>query len=316
MTTTTDAITTVPAWVDREAYPFTPRAIDLPEGRLSYLDEGRGPPLLLVHGTPTWSFEYRHLVKALARTHRCIAPDNLGFGLSQRPRDFAYTPEAHAQVLAGFVDRLGLDRFTLVAHDFGGPFSLPLALARPDRLAGLVLFNTWMWSLEDDRDMRKKARLAGGALGRFLYRRLNFSLRVLTPHAYGDRRKLTPAIHRQYLAPFPDADSRERVLWALARSLLGSSAHYQALWQRREALAEVPALLLWGMRDRALTPALLARWRQALPRARVIELAEAGHWPHEEAPAEVVERMAEFLAGGQERPIAGRSTAARSTPPA
>jgi haloalkane dehalogenase len=293
---------TIPDWVDRHAYPFTAHFLQLPEGRLHYVDEGTGPPVLFVHGTPTWSFEYRHLIRALSATHRCIAPDHLGFGLSQRPPGFDYTPEAHARVLAAFVDQLGLDRFTLVVHDFGGPIGLPLAL--DGRAERLVVLNSWMWPFDQDPGLAKKARLAGGKLGRFLYRRLNFSLRVLTPHAYGDRRKLTPAIHRQYLAPFPDADSRERVLWALARALLGSRDFYQGLWQRRARLAEVPALLIWGLGDRALPPALLERWRQALPHAEVETLADAGHWPHEEQPGRVAAWMAHFL-GGEEK--GGRS---------
>jgi haloalkane dehalogenase len=291
------ALASTPDWLDRQAYPFTPRQLELPEGRVSYVDQGRGPPILFVHGTPTWSFEYRHLIQALSRTHRCIAPDHLGFGLSQRPRDFPYTPEAHARVLAQFVQRLGLQSFTLVAHDFGGPIALPLALEQAGRVQRLVLLNTWMWSFADDPSMLRKARLAGGALGRWLYRRLNFSLRVLTPHAYGDGRKLTAAIHRQYLALFPDADSRERVLWTLARALTESSAYYDRLWQRRERLSAIPTLILWGMRDRAFPPAMLTRWRQAAPHARVVELAEAGHWPHEESPAEVARALADFLVG-------------------
>jgi pimeloyl-ACP methyl ester carboxylesterase len=291
----TTASPPAPAWLDRHAYPFTPRRMTLSAGTVSYLDEGRGEPILFVHGTPTWSFEYRHLIRALAPTHRCIAPDHLGFGLSDRPADFPYTPEAHATVLAELVERLSLDRFTLVVHDFGGPIGLPLALERPERIRGLVLLNTWMWSFAGDADMTRKARVAGGGLGRFLYRRFNFSLKTLTPHAYGDRRKLTPAIHGQYLAPFPDADGRGRVLWQLARSLLGSSDFYDSLWQRRERLAALPALILWGMRDSAFRPHLLERWRTALPRARVVELAEAGHWPHEEAPEEVVRQMEALL---------------------
>lgn len=284
-----------PPWLDRAAYPFTPRTLRLTDGAVSYVDEGRGDPILFVHGTPTWSFEYRHLIRALSATHRCIAIDHLGFGLSERPADFAYTPEAHARVLAEFVDRLGLDRFTLVAHDYGGPIALPLVLARPERVRGLVLLNSWMWSFADDTDLRRKARLAGGAIGRFLYRRLNFSLRSLMPGSYGDRAKLTPEIHRQYLAPFADRDGRGRVLWTLARALLGSSAHFDSIWQRRDRLSQVPALVLWGMRDRALPPSMLARWREALPQAQVIELEAVGHWPHEETPAEVIAKLEAFL---------------------
>ena len=286
----------VPAWLDRAGYPFTSRSLDLPAGRLHYVDEGAGAPLLFVHGTPTWSYEWRHLIGALAPGWRCVAPDLLGFGLSERPRDFPYTPEAHAEVLAAFVARLGLDRITLIVHDYGGPIGLPLALDGSARVRRLVLLNTWMWPLDDDPDLARKARLAAGPLGRLLYRRCNASLRLLMPHAYGDRRKLTPAIHRQYLAPFSVPDDRERVLWALARALLGSSAHYAGLWARRERLQGRPALLVWGLRDPAFGPAYLARWTALLgPAAEARPLPGAGHWPHEEEPEAVRAALRRFL---------------------
>ena len=284
----------VPAWVDREAYPFAHRWAELPGGhRMHYVDEGAGEPIVLVHGTPTWSFEWRHLVRGLSGTHRCIAPDLLGFGLSDRPRDFAYSPEEHAEALRAFVDALGLHDFTLVVHDYGGPIALPLAL--DGRVRRLVLLNTWMWSFAGDRDMERKGRIAGGRLGRWLYRHLNFSLRVLVPHAYGDRRKLTPAIHRQYLAPFPDAWSRGAVLWPLAHALLGSSAYYDSLWRRRQALCGLPVLIVWGLRDPAFQPNQLEKWKAMLSDARVVGLPEAGHWPQEEAPDEVLAAIREFL---------------------
>lgn len=285
----------VPAWLDRQAYPFAHHWARLSGGaRMHYVDEGTGDPILFVHGTPTWSFEWRHLVRALSATHRCIAPDLLGFGLSERPKDFPYTPEAHAAVLAELVERLDLRDYTLVVHDFGGPIALPLALVERARVRRLVVLNSWMWSFADDPDMARKARIAGGAFGRFLYRRLNLSLRVLAPSAYGDRRKLTPEIHRQYLAPFPDAWSRGAVLWPLAHALLGSSAHYEGLWARRARLRDIPALVLWGTRDSAFRPDMLRRWRDALPHASVVELP-VGHWPHEEAPEEVLAAVRSFL---------------------
>ena len=288
----------VPAWVDTGAYPFTPRRVTLAEGRMHYVDEGAGETLLFVHGTPTWSFEWRHLIRALAPRWRCIAPDHLGFGLSDRPRDADYGPEAHARRLGEFARRLALDEIdegiTLVVHDYGGPIALPLALDGIVRVKRLVVLNSWMWSFEDDRDMVTKARIAGGRLGRFLYRHLNFSLKVIVPSAFADRRTLTPALHRQYLAPFPDAWSRGAVLWPLARAILGSSAHYASLWARRERLRSVPALIVWGTRDPAFRMHQLARWREALPAARVVELP-VGHWPQEEAPDAVAGALRAFL---------------------
>jgi haloalkane dehalogenase len=263
---------------------------------MHYVDEGAGKVILFVHGTPTWSYEWRHLIRALAPRWRCIAPDLLGFGLSDRPAGFAYTPDAHAAVLAAFVERLGLDRFTLVVHDYGGPIGLPLCLDRPERVRRLVLLNTWMWPLDDDPEIRRTARLATSATGRFLYRWCNASLRLIMPYAYGDWRKLTRAIHRQYLAPFPTPDDRERVLWALARALLGSRAYYADLWRRRERLRGRPALVLWGLRDPAFRPRHLARWTALFGHeARVVRLPGAGHWPHEEEPEAVRQELLAFL---------------------
>jgi haloalkane dehalogenase len=281
-----------PPWLDRQAWPWATRSIDLPEGRIHYVDEGTGAPMVLVHGTPTWSFEWRHVIAALAGHGRTLALDHLGFGLSERPAAAGYRPEDHARRFAAWLGRVVPDEsIHLVVHDFGGPIALDWALRHVDRLRSVTVLNSWMWSFDDDRAMRRRARLIDSAVGRFLYRRLNASLRLIMPSAYGDRRKLTPDIHRQYLAVFPDAESRERVLFALARSLLGSSDFFDALWQRRDRLARVPIELVWGMRDSAFPPYILQRWQRAMPHAHTTAIAGAGHWPHEEEPAAVVEAL-------------------------
>jgi haloalkane dehalogenase len=151
-----------------------------------------------------------------------------------------------------------------------------------------------MWSFAGDAAMERAGKIAGSALGRFLYRWANLSQRVIMPSAYGDRAKLTSAIHRQYLSVFPDRWSRDAVLWTLARALIGSSAYYERLWSQRERLRELPVLIVWGTRDSAFKPHLLARWRDAVPHAQVTELP-VGHWPHEEDPEGVIAAMREFL---------------------
>ena len=267
--------------------------VALRHGRMHYIDEGTGPVILFVHGTPTNSYEYRHLVAALSSTYRCIAPDHLGFGKSDRPRTFAYTPEAHAENLREFVDALGLDRFTLVVHDFGGPIGLPLALS--GRAERVVIMNTWAWPLDDDPKMARGARFIGGGVGRFLYRYANASLRLIMPSAYGDKRKLTKEIHRRYRDVFRDRDARVLVLHALAKSLLASRAHYQSLLDRIDTLKQMPVLIVWGMKDSAFPPYQLERWRALLPQAGIVQIAGAGHWPHEEEPDAVARALQGFL---------------------
>lgn len=291
-----DATGAYPDWLDRSAYPFTYRSIVLRPGRVHYVDEGQGLPILFVHGTPTWSFEYRHLIRTLSARYRCIAPDHLGFGLSERPPSFAYSPEGHAAVLAEFVQALELQHLILVVHDFGGPIGLPLALDASERVDRVVLLNTWMWPFDDDPGMLRRARLAGGGFGEWMYRHLNFSLKVLMPSAYGRRSALTSRIHRQYLEVFRDKDARVRVLHALARALIGSRDFYQSLWQQVGHLRNKPTLVVWGMKDSAFRPRQLDRWMAALPQATVVRLDNAGHWPHEEEPEAVLRAIESFLA--------------------
>jgi haloalkane dehalogenase len=283
-------------WPDRQTWPWAARWVGLAEGRLHYVREGAGPRVVLVHGTPTWSYEWRHVIRALSATHEVVAMDHLGFGRSDRPAAADYSPEAHARRFAQAMATLApAGSVALVVHDFGGPIALDWALEHAERLLHLVVVNSWMWPLEEEPTMRRTARLAGSGLFRLLYRHANASLRLVMPSAYGDRSRLTPAIHAQYLHPFGDGDSRERVLFALAKSLAGSSGYYASLWSRRQRLAGVPSSILWGMQDSAFRPALLARWREAAPHAAVRTFEDAGHWPHEEVPGEFVKVLGEEL---------------------
>jgi haloalkane dehalogenase len=287
-----------PAWLDTRAYPFVSRAVDVDGLRVHYVDEGAGPPVLFVHGLPTWSFVWRHLIAGLRDRHRCVALDLPGFGLSDKPPSDAYRPEDQARRLAAFVDALRLKDFALVVHDFGGPIGLSLALERPDAVRRLVLFNTWMWSLADDRQYARVGRLLGSALGRVLYERVGFSVNVVWRHAVRDPR-YTRAVHRQYAAPLAEPAARHAT-WIYARELLGSSAWYDALWARRARLARIPALLVWGARDPAFGK-LLPRWRAVFEQAEVLELADAGHAPQETRAPEILPAVLRFLDAGGKR---------------
>lgn len=253
---------------------------------MSFAELGSGSTVVLVHGTPTWSLEWRHLLPVLASAHRVLAPDHLGFGLSDRPSDLGYRPEDHARRFGQFMDQTvpAGESVSLVLHDFGGPIALDWVLRNTARVRSLALVNTWMWSWDDDPGMQRKAKLAGSWLGRWMYRTLNASPRFLLPMGYAQRSRLTPDVHRQYLDAFPDPHSRERVLFALARSMLESRDYFASLWDRRRALDSVPLALLWGMRDPAFGVAVFQRWRSAFPAATVKEFPDAGHWPHEEDP--------------------------------
>ena len=285
-------------WPDRVAYPFADHWLDVDGGRMHYVDEGDGPTLLFVHGTPEWSFVYRRLIVGLRDRYRCVALDHIGFGLSDKPPGWGYAVEQHVANLAALIDHLGLRGFTLVAHDFGGPIGLSYAVEHPARIAALVLFNTWMWSFAGDKQAERMGRLMASPLGRFLYTRLNFSPRVILPLAWANKATLTPALRRAYLDAFPQPADRFGA-WGFARAVLGAGPHFDALWERRARIAHLPTLLLWGMRDPVITPRFLDRWRSLFPAAQVVALPNAGHFVQEEAPAEVLAALEAFLATRQ-----------------
>jgi haloalkane dehalogenase len=282
----------IPDWVDRAEYPFEPHRLDVGAGTLSYVDEGEGGPVVMVHGTPTWSFLYRRLVKGLRARHRCVVPDHLGFGLSDKPADFSYAPADQAGNLTRLIETLALKDITLVVHDFGGPIGLSYAIEHPENVRRLVLFNTWMWSLREDRRTARAAKLFAGPLGRFLYAR-GFSVNVLWKHAIKDPGRYSGAVHEQYARAMASPPARHATLM-YARALLGATDWYDGLWRRRDRLAGIPALLVWGMKDPAFG-AHLPRWREVFPAARVAEFDDTGHAPQETRAPEVLPIIRSFL---------------------
>lgn len=273
--------------------PELPEAKPMGPDGLAVIDAGSGPAVVFAHGTPTWSYEWRHLIASLSGRFRCIAPDHLGFGRSPRPTDGDYSPEAHAARFRRVIEALVLKRYTLVVHDFGGPIALDGALSHPDEVERLVLFNTIAWPFTSTPRGRRGARIAGSGFSRFLYRHFNFSF-VISKSAWGKAPRPSE-MWKEYTSRFPDADSRERVLFALARSLEGSTPFFQSLDDRLARVSATSIHIVWGLRDNAFTPEVLERFRKAWPHASVTTLPDAGHWPHEEEPQRCVEEVTRFL---------------------
>jgi haloalkane dehalogenase len=250
-------------------------------GTMRYVDVGDGPPLVMVHGNPTWSFVYRKLIGGLQGAYRCIVPDHIGFVQSDKPHHWSYLPKDHAANLADLLDRLDLHHITLVVQDWGGPIGLSYALAHPERIKQLVILNTWMWPVNDDWYYQAFSGFMGGPLGRTLISRANFFARSVVPMAYGDRRKLTPEIHRHYLDALPTPQSRKGS-WVFPQQIIGSSAWLASLWAQREQITHIPALLAWGMQDIAFREKELRRWKSLFPTAMVVTYPDAGHYVQDE----------------------------------
>jgi haloalkane dehalogenase len=280
-------------WVDRIEYPFAEHYLNLSMGRMHYVDEGQGRPIVMVHGTPEWSFGYRYLIKGLSKNFRCIACDQIGFGLSDKPANWSYLPEDHAKNLTDLIGALDLKDITLIVHDYGGPIGLSYAVDHPENIHGLVLMNTWMWSLDNDPHFTG-TKMFSGAAGRFLYEKMSFSARVILPLAMSDKSKLTRQIHQQYLKPWRTPAERHGT-WILARELIGSSSWYNSLWDKRDCLQDIPALILWGMKDFAFRQIELEKLKKVFNHKTVQTFDGIGHFVNEELGDNLTPIICDFL---------------------
>ena len=156
-----------PAWLDTSLFPFRSRFLEVDGCRVHYVDEGDGPPLLLLHGNPTWSFLYRDIVRGLRGRFRCIALDYPGFGLSAAREGYEFTPAEHADVVEQFLLALDLSDVTIMVQDWGGPIGLGLASRHPGRFRALVIGNTWAWPVNGEPTFERFSRLMGGPVGAF-----------------------------------------------------------------------------------------------------------------------------------------------------
>ncbi|WP_429516089.1 haloalkane dehalogenase [Rhodococcus sp. BE178] len=275
---------------DETLYPFESRWFDSSVGRVHYIDEGSGPPILFCHGSPTWSFLYRHIVKGLRDQYRCIAVDHLGFGLSERPENFDYRIAEHATVLGELIDHLQLDGFVVVGHDWGGPIGLSAATARADRVRGVVLGNTVFWPIDplvnrafsvimSSRPMQRRILGQNLLVERFLLGELG--------------RTLTEAEADHYRMVQPTEEAR-RGLTFMPKEIRAARPLLDQLAQDVPALlGHKPTLAVWGMRDMIFRPKVcIPRMHAAFADLDVVELPRARHFIQEREPDEIISAIA------------------------
>jgi len=274
-----------------ELFPFDSRFLQVAGARLHHIDEGSGPVVVLLHGNPAWCFVYRHVVRALRSRYRCIAIDLPGFGLSEPPPGYGYTPAEHAGVVGAALEALGLRHACLVAHDWGGPIGLR-AMLDTRRIERVVLGNTWAWSVNGDWHFEWFSRLMGGAIGRWSARRYALFVNGVLPTSM-QRGWPAPAVMAAYRAPF--APPRDRApLHVFAHHIL-ASRDWLAQLETELAGWRGEAAFVWPDNDVAFRRKELARWRRLWPHVAVTTIARCGHFLWEDAPLESVAALGAAL---------------------
>jgi haloalkane dehalogenase len=280
-------------WLDKVEYPFKSNYFDINGYRLHYIDEGQGEIIFFIHGTPSWSFDFRNIIKALKSAFRCIAIDHIGFGLSDKPEHYDYSTINHSKTLGIFVNKLHLSNITLVVHDFGGPIGLNFAIHYPEKIKNIVVLNSWLWSSKSEPEFIKLSKILKNPLLPFLYRFLNFSPLFILPKSFGDH-KLSGHLLTQYTKPFANRTQRNGAL-AFANSLLNDQDWFEELWNNRKSIENKPVLFIWGMKDPVINPKYLERFITGFNNFRIIKLETCGHFPQEEQPAIVAKAILGIL---------------------
>jgi haloalkane dehalogenase len=310
---------------------------------MHYVDEGpldssngRQPEtLLFVHGNPTWSFHWRRLILALRDRYRCVAPDHIGCGLSDKPPRFL-TLSNHIDHLSSLVGTLDLNSITLLAQDWGGAIGLAAMLGIPTHFERIILFNTGAFPPRYIPWRIAACRLP--ILGRLAVQGGNLFSRAALRMTLARQPRLEPEVAAGYLAPYDSWASRRAVYgfvrdiprrpsnWILRKladverqtSVWPPTGHAYVddlplltwcnTWRRLVAierhlprLADRPSCLIWGMRDWCFRPDCLDRFLQAWPQAEVHRLADVGHWVVEDAPEQSLAIVERFLKSGVRR---------------
>ena len=296
----------------RAHYPWPGRYLNiqgaesLREGqslRMHYLDEGCGEPLLMVHGNPTWSFYWRTLVSDLAEHYRCIVPDHIGCGLSEKPQDWSYRLEDHIENLSILIEALDLHDVTLVVHDWGGAIGFGAALKHSPRIKRLVIFNTAVFLGPVPLSIRMcRWPLVGPAM----VQGLNGFIRVGMRRAIADQSRMKGGVGQGYLAPYNSWNNRIAHL-RFIRDIPIEEDHptravIQELDNRVEELNHLPAMFIWGAKDFGFTSDFLQKWRSKVPDSEVHELQDAAHFVVEDAHERIVPLIRAFLCRHPLRP--------------
>jgi haloalkane dehalogenase len=282
-------------------YPFTGHYLDRGGLRCHYLDEGRGEPLVMLHGNPTWSFYYRNLVLGLRDAYRTVVPDHIGCGLSDKPDDFRYEYSLKQRVLdlEALLDHLGLrGGLTLVLHDWGGMIGMAYAHRHPERVRRLVILNTAAFPMPAGKRLPWPLWLCRNTpAGPFLVRGLNAFSRGAARFCV--TRPLPPLVREGYLAPYDSWRNRIAVLRFVQDIPLGPGDRgFELVREVGDGLhrfAAVPALICWGERDFVFDRDFLSEWQARLPHAEVHRFPDAGHYVLEDAGDEVLSLVRDFL---------------------
>jgi haloalkane dehalogenase len=287
----------LPSWLTA-LYPFERRRFMTPAGAgMNYLDEGprTDEAVLMLHGNPTWSFYYRDVVRTLSPKMRCVVPDHIGMGLSDKPENYDYSLQRRIEDVEALVRSLGLKRVHLIVHDWGGAIGCGFAVRNPEMIDRIVILNTAAFF--STHLPRRIALCRAGILGKWLVRGLNGFAGPAT--WMSTVRRLSPDVKRGYLFPYGSWADRVAVHRFVQDIPMKPSHPTRVVLDGIEAklplFSSHKKTILWGGRDFCFNDHFLEKWKTIFPDADVHRYADAGHYVLEDAAEDIQQRIVAAL---------------------
>jgi haloalkane dehalogenase len=284
-----------------EEFPFENHFLDRNGLDYHYLDEGEGDPVVMVHGNPSWSFYYRNLVKALSPTHRCIVPDHIGMGLSDKPGDaqYDYTLKCRVDDLETLLDHLDITtNITLVVHDWGGMIGMTYATRHPERIQRIVVLNTSAFRMPKAKGFPFGLWLSRTPIGTVLIRGFN-AFSAAAARVGCKRNPLTRDFRAAYCRPYNSWQNRIATLRFVQDIPLrpGDKAWDLVVNTEKKLplLKDKPMLICWGLKDFVFDHHFLEGWQQRFRNAEVHRFEDCGHYILEDAMEEIVPLIEKFI---------------------
>jgi len=284
-------------------YPFQSNWLDIAGQRMHYLDEGPrdAPIVLMLHGNPTWSFYYRNLVLALRDRYRCIVPDHIGCGLSDKPGDdkYDYTLSQRIHDLDALMNEIQpSDPVHMIVHDWGGMIGFGWASTRPQQIASMVITNTAAFPLPEKKKFPPALWLVRNTgLGALLVQGLNAFSGMASRVAF--KKPVSADVRKAYTGPYDSWENRIATLRFVQDIPLKPGDRGYEIIQSTEArlpeFADKPCLLVWGEKDFVFDLHFLDKWKQIFPQARVMSYPDCGHYIIEDAGAPLAQSVSDFL---------------------
>lgn len=288
--------------ISKEIYPFESKYVDLTDIKYHYIDEGEGEPVVMLHGNPTWSVYYRDLVKVLKITNRCIVPDHIGCGLSEKPTDenYAYNLDQRVNDLEMLLQYLKIyDNITLVLHDWGAMIGMTYAMRNPEAIKKIVILNSFAFHFPEYKKLPLNMRLLrntemGGAIAR------HFNLFSSASSVFGCTRKLmSEEVRQAYNLPYDSWENRIAIQRFL-QDIPFEEDHptFELVSEVQESLSKfsnLPVLICWGLKDSLFDEDFLNIWISFFPDAKVHRFEDCGHYILEDATEEVIKLINGFI---------------------